>query len=148
MAKNSTPFWCCVSGMMFGTAWWLFIDTYIWDINKNEDNGDMQSIVSYIPGILGTVGFLFVNIIPKSTLSSDEYGKEISSFKRFVMLIAFSVTFSSLISSFWIFFAKYVSENYTLWVGFVILIQSVLLFISTYLFRFTRSTEEYPQYYY
>ncbi|KAG4107057.1 hypothetical protein H8356DRAFT_1286353 [Neocallimastix lanati (nom. inval.)] len=144
MGKNTTSFWCCVAGMLFGAGWWLFIDTYIWDVNKNKENGDMRSIVSYIPGILGTVGFLFVNIIPKSSLNSEE----ISSFRRFAMLIAFSVTFSSLISSFWIFFAKYTSENYTLWVGFVILIQSILLFISTYLFRFTRSTEEYSQYYY
>jgi len=70
-----------------------------------------------------------VNIIPRSSLSSDLFGKSLSTFKRFIMLIAFSVTFSSLISSFWIFFAKYATGNYTMWAGFVLLIQSLLLFI-------------------
>jgi len=41
----------------FSLAWWLFVDTYLWDTNKNKDEGDMKSIISYIPGILGTVGF-------------------------------------------------------------------------------------------
>ncbi|OUM60279.1 hypothetical protein PIROE2DRAFT_13995 [Piromyces sp. E2] len=130
----------------FGLAWWLFIDTYLWDSNKNQNAGDMKSIVSFIPGILGTVG---VNMIPRSSMSSDLFGKEMSTFRRFIMLIAFSVTFSSLISSFWIFFSKYSSGNYTVWVGFVLMVQSVLIFISTYIFRFKRTiVDEYPQYYY
>ncbi|ORX82380.1 hypothetical protein BCR32DRAFT_292692 [Anaeromyces robustus] len=148
MGSKKSTFWCYASGMLFGAAWWLFIDTYIWDKNKNQFNGDMNSIISFISGILGTVGFLFVNIIPRSSMTSDEYGKELSAFRRFAMLIAFSVTFSSLISAFWIFFAKYSCEKYTLWAGFTIVIQAILLFISTYIFRFMRSKEEYPQYYY
>ena len=47
----------------FGAAWWLFADTYIWDKRKNQFEGDMNSIVSYIPGILGTIGFFLYCII-------------------------------------------------------------------------------------
>jgi len=70
-----------------------------------------------------------VNFIPRSSMSSELFGKEISSVSRFFMLIAFAVTFSSLISAFWIFFVKYSTEKYTLWVGFVLLIQTVLIFV-------------------
>ncbi|ORX53327.1 hypothetical protein BCR36DRAFT_349148 [Piromyces finnis] len=148
MRKSSTQFWCTITGVLFGLAWWLFIDICIWDKNRNNNKGDMKSIVSFIPGILGTVGFFFVNIIPKNSMNADLFGKELSTFRRFIMLIAFSVTFSSLISSFWIFFAKYSSKNYTLWAGFVLLIQSVLIFFSAYLFRFKRAVDKYPQFYY
>jgi len=128
------------AGILFGAGWWLLIDILVYFNKigkpKNNEPNDAINFITFIPGIIGTIGFFLVNVLPRNALTfNEETG--ISSGKSLYIVFAFTVTFAGLISGFWILFDKYTSEDYGKY-GVFMVMQSLCIFLSTFIFRFGR----------
>ena len=128
------------TGLLFGAGWWLIIDIviYFYKIGKpkNQDPDDAISFLTFLPGIIGTVGFLLVNFLSRGSLAfTEETG--ITAAKSLYIIVAFAITFAGLISGFWILFSKYVGEKFCKY-GVFMVMQSLCIFLSTFIFRFGR----------
>ncbi|OUM63397.1 hypothetical protein PIROE2DRAFT_10052 [Piromyces sp. E2] len=128
------------AGLLFGAGWWLLIDILIYFNNvgkpKDKDPEEAITFLTFLPGIIGTVGFFLVNFLSRNSLAfTEETG--IAAGKSLYIIIAFAVTFAGLISGFWILFAKYTGERYCKY-GVFMVMQSLCIFLSTFVFRFGR----------
>jgi len=128
------------AGLLFGAGWWLLIDIVIYfeNIGKKRDKDPEEAIsfLTFLPGIIGTVGFFLVNFLSRKSLTfTEETG--ITAAKSLYIIIAFAVTFAGLIAGFWVLFAKYTGEKYSKY-GVFMVMQSLCIFLSTFVFRFGR----------
>ncbi|ORX47945.1 hypothetical protein BCR36DRAFT_355487 [Piromyces finnis] len=128
------------SGLLFGAGWWLILDIIIYfnNIGKSKDKDPNEAItfITFLPGIIGTIGFFLVNFLPRNALNiNEETG--ISAGKSLYIIIAFAVTFAGIISGFWVLFSKYTGESYCKY-GVFMVMQSLCIFLSTFVFRFGR----------
>eukprot|EP00833_Pecoramyces_ruminatium_P008056 jgi/Orpsp1_1/1182088/evm.model.c7180000079826.1 len=119
------------AGILFGAGWWLLIDIIVYFNNigkpKDKDPETAISFVTFLPGIIGTIGFFLVNFLSRRSLAINEENG-ISSVKSLYIIFAFTVTFAGLISGFWILFDKYTGENYCKY-GVFMVMQSLCIFL-------------------
>jgi len=129
-----------VAGILFGAGWWLLIDIVVYYNNigspKNKDSDRAVTFLTFLPGIIGTIGFFLVNALSRGSLAfTEETG--ISAARSIYIVFAFTVTFAGLISGFWILFSDYVSEPYCKY-GVFMVMQALCIFLATFIFRFGR----------
>ncbi|ORX50614.1 hypothetical protein BCR32DRAFT_251829, partial [Anaeromyces robustus] len=124
----------------FGAGWWLLIDIIVYFNNvgkpKDKEPDSAISFLTFVPGIIGTIGFFLVNFLSRNSLTfNEETG--ITPAKSIYIIIAFAVTFTGLISGFWILFSEYTGKSYGKY-GVFMVMQSLCIFLSTFVFRFGR----------
>ena len=91
----------CVAGLLFGTAWLLWIDGVAF---AAAEYGEAVNGAYWVPGILQTIGLLMVNLINWSLLTDDSMmddGGVAGKVKAWVF-VSFVFCFSGLIGSVWI----------------------------------------------
>jgi len=128
------------AGILFGAGWWLLIDIIVYFNNigkpKDKDPNDAITFLTFLPGIIGTIGFFLVNFLSRNSLGfTEETG--ITAGKSIYIVFAFTVTFAGLISGFWILFSNYVGKSYCKY-GVFMVMQALCIFLSTFIFRFGR----------
>jgi len=128
------------AGLLFGAGWWLLLDIVIYYLNvgknRDRDPDDAITFLTFLPGIIATLGFFLVNFLPRSSLTfTEETG--ITAGRSLYIVIAFAVTFAGIISGFWVLFTKYVGEKYAKY-GVFMVMQCFCIFVSTFVFRFGR----------
>ncbi|BHF59975.1 Vacuolar protein sorting-associated protein 68 [Sparganum proliferum] len=92
-------------------------------------------------GSVATVGFLLLNIIPRQSLVEvDDVNACLKTYLFFAML----VNFASLIAACWVLFGTYVTGAITpVYPGVAILLQTLLIVSSSFLYRFGPRNESY-----
>jgi len=128
------------AGILFGAGWWLLIDIIVYFNNigkpRNKDPDNAVTFLTFVPGIISTIGFFLVNALSRGSLVfNDETG--ISASRSIYIIFSFTVTFAGLISGFWILFSDYTGKTYSKY-GVFMVMQSLCIFLATFIFRFGR----------
>lgn len=130
---------CIVSGIIFGVAWWIFIDG-VW---YNQHVSHYAIFVGYetLPGIGATIGLVMINLIDLKyvigpTITETSRGCNI--LIKFWFYLWCSVLVMCVASALWIFI-KYYAHSWTggaLFVQtFLIMVDALLLLVFRHLFR-------------
>ncbi|CAH8559982.1 unnamed protein product [Heterobilharzia americana] len=124
-----------ISGFLFALGWWIAIDAAVM---YAEDNALPNAY--HTAGVFCTISFILINSVPNGVLRDEYSDSRIGRRGALICLfIAFSMAFSSVIASCWILFGGYVSVGKKpIWPGVAILLQNLLLCISSLLFKFGR----------
>lgn len=99
--------------------------------------------IFYIFGVFGTISFIIVNSISNSHLR-DDGGFDGSSAKaaKAFLLVGFILGFTALTASVWILISEYATGKYgATYPGVALLIQNILIFLSSLTFKFGRTEE-------
>ena len=91
----------CVAGLLFGTAWLLWIDGVAF---ASTEYGEAVNGAYWVPGTLQTIGLIMVNVINWGLLTDDSMmddGAVAGKAKAWVV-VAFVLCFSGVIGSVWI----------------------------------------------
>ena len=91
----------CVAGLLFGTAWLLWIDGVAF---AATEYGEAVNGAYWVPGTLQTIGLIMVNVINWGLLTDDSMmddGAVAGKAKAWVV-VAFVLCFSGVIGSVWI----------------------------------------------
>ena len=133
----------CVAGLLFGTAWLLWVDGVAF---AAAEYGEAVNGAYWVPGILQTIGLFMVNLINWSLLTDDSMmddGGVAGKVKAWVF-VSFVFCFSGLIGSVWIFVQEMQHPSWEAGGGAVdtavrCLLQNLFLFGSCLLFRAVRT---------
>ncbi|KAI8810067.1 hypothetical protein BJ742DRAFT_888544 [Cladochytrium replicatum] len=125
------------AGLLFGLGWWLAIDASVFSTARSIQFPAAFEGVLWIPGVVGTLGLVFVNalpvilLVPARTASSDPLsaasstgilagpasryvgdtstgGRICNLLLRLAALLAFTITFVGPILAGWFLFTRYV----------------------------------------
>lgn len=122
--------------MQFFSGWWIIID-----VGARYTSNDFH-FAFYIFGIFGTLSFIIVNSISNSQLRDDGYDSVNPRAAKGCLLLGFILGFSALTGSVWILISEYASSKYpNAYPGVALLIQNVLIFLSSLTFKFGRVEE-------
>ncbi|CAH8855168.1 unnamed protein product [Trichobilharzia szidati] len=124
-----------ISGFLFALGWWIAIDAAVLFA---EDNALPNAY--HTAGVFSTIAFILVNSVPNGVLRDEFSDSRIGRRGALICLfVAFSMAFSSVIASCWILFGGYVAAGKKpVWPGIAILLQNLLLCVSSMLFKFGR----------
>ncbi|EGG14459.1 transmembrane protein [Cavenderia fasciculata] len=138
------------SGILFGVAWFLWIDGHVYENTRNAATpgfGPSIQWVYYLPGIFSTVGLVMANIIKldglnsSSFLGDDSYVTKI----RIWLFVSFAINFGCIAGSVWImaatFMPPHVNSNAE-WPGIALTLQNVLIFLSSLTLMYSKSRNE------
>ncbi|THD21420.1 putative membrane protein [Fasciola hepatica] len=127
------------SGFLFALAWWILIDA------ASRYTHDEFPPAYNTAGVFGTVAFILINLVPNSALSDDfGSGRARRQAAFFCLFFAFVMIFSCVVAACWILFGSYVAAGKTpIWPGVAILLQNILLCISSLIYRFGRKELDY-----
>lgn len=133
----------CVAGLLFGTAWLLWIDGVAF---AATEYGEAVNGAYWVPGTLQTIGLIMVNVINWSLLTDDSMmddGGVAGKAKAWVVL-AFVLCFSGLIGSVWILVQEMQQPSWDAGGGAVdtavrCLLQNLFLFGSSLPAKLTRT---------
>lgn len=130
---------CIVVGIIFGIAWWIFIDG-VW---YNQHISHYSNFVGYetLPGIGAFIGFVMINLIDLKYVigpNSTDASRGFKILVQFWFYLWCSVLVMCVASSLWIFI-KYYTHS---WTGgalflqtFLIMCDALLLLVCRHLFR-------------
>eukprot|EP01012_Entosiphon_sulcatum_P034443 TRINITY_DN4368_c0_g1_i1.p2 TRINITY_DN4368_c0_g1~~TRINITY_DN4368_c0_g1_i1.p2 ORF type:complete len:137 (+),score=20.51 TRINITY_DN4368_c0_g1_i1:840-1250(+) len=121
-----------ISGSLFAASWWVFIDGIV------QAEPGTYDFVLWMPGLLGTLGFLMVNATSPSDFTAGNTFDE-TNVDRTKVWFFFSVliAFLSIISAIWIMLDKEsVKDTYS---GTTVVMQGVLLLSSALVLWFGRA---------
>ncbi|KAJ9459559.1 Transmembrane protein 50-like protein [Diplonema papillatum] len=136
-----TSFKCSVAaGVLFSVGWWWFIDGLI-----IANQGDHHfTFVTWIPGLLSTLGLIGVNMLNPADLREDGLGgdDEVTRAKVF-FFISWLFIFGGLVAAVWICLSDYsqesTSSNYP---GVAIIMQTVVITFASVVFWMRRSGQD------
>ena len=131
----------CVAGLLFGTAWLLWIDGVAF---AGAEYGQAVNGAYWIPGILQTIGFFGVNLINWSLMTDESMMDEegVAGKVKAWVFVSFVFCFSGLIGAVWILVQE---MQHPSWEAGAVdtavrcLLQNCLLFGSSLLFRAVRT---------
>ncbi|ORX54726.1 UPF0220-domain-containing protein [Piromyces finnis] len=134
------------SGILFTVGWWFFFDGLIYSKYNNFENEKHVSIGiwDWLPGIISTLALIIINLINQEALNGDgdyEYSRD----AKLCAFIGVSLALAALGSSLTIFIMEYVIphlDSQAIYCGSTIVIQNVLIFVSSMVFWFGRNSEE------
>eukprot|EP01061_Rhynchopus_euleeides_P000861 TRINITY_DN10607_c0_g1_i4.p2 TRINITY_DN10607_c0_g1~~TRINITY_DN10607_c0_g1_i4.p2 ORF type:complete len:153 (+),score=48.84 TRINITY_DN10607_c0_g1_i4:162-620(+) len=138
MEDSSCPvseFTCSVSsGALFAAGWWWFVDGLV---SANQHDGTDFGFQMWLPGIFATLGMIGVNMTNPSDLREDGLGDDPDVQKAKVFFFFSGLfLFASLVAAVWICIADFGSqsaERTTTYPGVAIIMQAVIITISTVL---------------
>jgi len=140
--KAAETILCYGAGALFSAGWWLWIDATAF-----SQTHPIQVVWwHYVAGLISTLGLIGVNIVSWSDLDSNAiFGDQVSSRAKVFLFIAFIVCFIGLIAAAWIGIQYYFvnkDPNTSAYGGVAIIIQNILIFVSTIMYRFSKAQDE------
>jgi len=147
MVKKAETAICYVAGLVFAVGWWIWIDATVYHVHVN----DPIKVIwwQYVAGLISTIGLFGVNIVSWRDLDSNNiFGDQVSARAKIFLFCAFIVCFGGIIAAIWIaaqwwFIA---ANNFTpkpsVYGGIALIVQNILIFLSTLLYRFAKPQEE------
>ncbi|EAY21748.1 putative membrane protein [Trichomonas vaginalis G3] len=153
MGKTSNLIVSGIVGFLFAVAWWIFIDAAAFHDHAGEGAGNF---VFYLPGILATVGLFLLNNLPNPLFESgDAWGaEETPVWQKILIVISIMLHLAGLIMTIWVFAhwnkKGYLDTNYPgfkptkvkQYLGIASIVQTILIIISSLLWRFAWISEE------
>eukprot|EP00992_Anisonema_acinus_P006183 TRINITY_DN19956_c0_g1_i1.p1 TRINITY_DN19956_c0_g1~~TRINITY_DN19956_c0_g1_i1.p1 ORF type:complete len:157 (-),score=45.91 TRINITY_DN19956_c0_g1_i1:74-493(-) len=128
-----------ISGALFAAAWWLFVDG--WVVYSKDNSGAGFDFVMWLPGLLGTLGFVMINMTTPSDLSNSsavDFDRNPNTTK-ICFFFSVLVAFISIIAAIWILADKSMGKG---WPGIALILQSILLLGSGLAFWFGRGPKK------
>uniref|UniRef100_A0AC35UB34 Transmembrane protein 50A n=1 Tax=Rhabditophanes sp. KR3021 TaxID=114890 RepID=A0AC35UB34_9BILA len=125
------------SGIFFTVGWWIYIDAAL-VYSKDGQWSNSYIIVS----IFATIAMFMVNAVSNSQEAMEE-GILGTKGSRFWLLIAFILSFASIIASVWIMFADYVlvGGQHPVYPGVALFLNVFLIFLGSFVYKFGRAEE-------
>jgi len=126
-----------VSGIMFGVGWLILVDGNVYEnlvIHKQR-----IEFWYYVPGIIATVALFMTNIVNLEALNPYSWLFEdgVSTRIRAWLFLSFVLNFGAITASIWLLVAKFHTDDQ--WPGIAMVLQSVILFISSLLLMWAKS---------
>jgi len=132
-----------LSGVIFAIGWWIWIDANVFLSTVNKIDPVQIQFEYYIPSLGGTLALLMINAVSWQDIHDSGFWGNGPRAKIW-LLASFVVAFLSVIGSLWvaiaIWFSPPASHNQplSLYPGFAIIIQNVLIFVAALLYRFAK----------
>ncbi|XP_059162514.1 transmembrane protein 50B-like [Physella acuta] len=126
-----------ISGIMFFSGWWFFIDAAVPTENK-------FNFAYLTPDIILTLAFFMINSVSNGQIRGESYttGCLGQTGARVWLFIGFLLAFGALIAASWILIGFYVVGNVKPdWPGIAVFLQNALIFFSAFVFKFGRTED-------
>jgi len=133
-----------LAGAVFSFAWWLWIDCNVYTVYSNERNTKIY-FPHYLPGIVGTIALIMINVVRWSDLNSNNmFGSGVSNKARAWMFFSFIIAFGCIAAAIWIAIVHWFQGNPTtsVYPGVAIIIKNLLIFVSAMLYRFAKPQDD------
>ncbi|GLD98212.1 hypothetical protein PINS_up006909 [Pythium insidiosum] len=128
-----------VAGILFAVGWWILIDGAA---SAAHNNSQIPfNFIKYLPGIGSSLAFFLINSIDWEMLSADSMtyhdGDGVACKARTFVLLCVLMSIGALIGSIFVLTHTYVDNAFqeTTWPGVAVLLQNVLIFLSTLVMR-------------
>lgn len=128
------------ASFLFFGGWWLMADKDIYDVTENNR-------LYHIPGIVATLAFLSINIVPAHffydsiTYNQGCFSPGVAKLYLFIWLM---ISFGCLIGAFYILINDFILDQKRYqWPGYGICLQNILIFASSMLLRFGKQHEHF-----
>lgn len=126
-----------VSGLLFAIGWWFWIDGVV---IFQRDSSTPYPFLYSVPGVVATLAFIIMSALPQGPLfrDSDSYMDESGprAGYRLAMFITLFCLFGAFMGSILIYSLSPDAANYS---GVTIILQNILVPLSSIFFRFARS---------
>lgn len=153
MVKVSNLIVTGLSGFIFATSWWVFIDACAF---RDKYGGGAGPFVLYLPGILATLGLFILNNIRNALFEKgDAWGAEDTAvWEKILIVVAIMLHLASLICAIWVFAdwnkkGKFdlevsgISPSKPRWYqGVASIVQAVGIIVASCLWRFAWRSED------
>jgi len=144
-----------LSGVLFAIAWWLWIDGHAF--SNTFERPDTHSAVTfghYVPGIVSTLALVMVNVVSWKDLGGFNWGfseDAVQTRVRVWLFLSLVIAFGGIIGAIWSAVEHWFNMNPKPdheWPGIALILQNVLIFVSSMLYRFkTSDTDGYEAVY-
>eukprot|EP01132_Coremiostelium_polycephalum_P009303 gene9303-11404_t len=128
----------CISGILFGAAWFIWIDGHVYENSRNNDDPDFKGPgiqwVYYLPGVFATLALVMSNIVKLDSLYSSSFLSEETTSKKIKiwLFISFAINFGCIAGAIWIMAAVFMPPHNTnsaaQWPGIALTLQNLLIF--------------------
>jgi len=140
-----------VAGMVFGIGWWCFISAHIVQAHGDGTQPFVPPVLGwyYIPGIVASFALVMTNIVDVKSLNGNSFmaiaSPGVAVRIRAWLFLSFALHFGSMIAGCWIMAATFLPPmapaDYHSWPGIALLLQTVLIFISSMIMLWTKSSD-------
>jgi len=153
---DDEEWWCCrfdsnfrhrvgsfVAGCLFTAAWLIWIDGAV-SGNKFSDWKEPPWYF-YLPGFISTAVLVMMNMVSLNDLHpfSLMFSEDISHRVRAWLFVAFAIGFGALGASIWMCVDAYENQSdLKAWPGVALVLQNVIILLSSVLLLFARKTDE------
>ncbi|ESO06819.1 hypothetical protein HELRODRAFT_77014, partial [Helobdella robusta] len=123
----------------FAVGWWIMIDTAV-----NYPSSAELNHVFHVCGVVSTVGFILLNVVPLSAVRGDEDDDSCSNagYKALFFFSCVSLFASVIVSSYILFGVYIVTGKHPVWPGIAVFLQNVFIsigFVWIFQIKFTIS---------
>mmetsp|Transcript_1433 Transcript_1433/g.2956 ORF Transcript_1433/g.2956 Transcript_1433/m.2956 type:complete len:152 (+) Transcript_1433:130-585(+) len=132
--KTTATISSVTAGVIFGIGWWVYID----GAAVAEGTGRDPLGYSWLPGVGTTLCFLMINMMSWSQLSDDMNQRGMCMARAF-LFSAMIIGLGCISVALFIMVNEYLNggdEVGTKWPGIALMIQNLLIFVSTFIMRF------------
>ena len=142
--RAKSQLFAILSGLMFGTGWWIIIGA-----SANTEHGADLNGEYYLPGIFQVVSFLLINLISWEALdanNADQYSSpNVVVVNRAIFIFGIIIQLTCLIFAVFIVVSDFVDENSGKdpATGAMIVLSNVFLFGSTWFMRWGNIPVQY-----
>ena len=142
--RAKSQLFAILSGLMFGTGWWIIIGA-----SANTEHGADLNGEYYLPGIFQVVSFLLINLISWEALdanNADQYSSpNVVVVNRAIFIFGIIIQLACLIFAVFIVVSDFADENSGKdpATGAMIVLSNVFLFGSTWFMRWGNIPVQY-----
>mmetsp|Transcript_27991 Transcript_27991/g.39455 ORF Transcript_27991/g.39455 Transcript_27991/m.39455 type:complete len:155 (-) Transcript_27991:48-512(-) len=132
---------CLIAGGLWAIGWWLLVDAAVWESTKGSKDTPTMLAYFYIPGIVGTVALIMINIVPMDALNptSISFDDNVLPRARLFLMVSLLLCIGSMIGGIWIMAQVYLKDNKgDDYPGIAIAVQNFLIFLSSMTLLFGR----------
>eukprot|EP01087_Luapelamoeba_hula_P007189 TRINITY_DN1746_c1_g1_i1.p1 TRINITY_DN1746_c1_g1~~TRINITY_DN1746_c1_g1_i1.p1 ORF type:complete len:159 (-),score=23.47 TRINITY_DN1746_c1_g1_i1:200-676(-) len=136
-----------LAGTLFAVAWLVWIDGAV--IATHTDGYVNPPWYAYIIGVCGTVVFILMNMVSLNHMHPFAlmFAHDMSAKVRAWLFVSFALGFGVLAAAIFVCVDSYGHEKGTkVWPGVALVVQNVLLLVSSVLFLFARKIDEEDDY--
>ncbi|CAD5206864.1 unnamed protein product [Bursaphelenchus okinawaensis] len=127
------------SGFLFFLGIWIYIDTAVVYDKKDWNNAYIMVTIA------SALGMFMVNAVSNRTVQGISYDEGILGTRgaRLWLMIAFVLSFASLVAGLWLMFSDYVLQtgDHTNWPGIALFLNNFLIFCASLVYKFGRLEE-------
>lgn len=128
-----------VAGIMFGVAWWLYIDGTSYGIRQAEDDTTKRAAgYSWLPPLGVTIALVMINGMEWKELRSDGYGVDQATANRAKLFLmgALLIAFASVAGSVYIMSSVFLDTPGAYgWAGSSVFVCCILIFMASWILR-------------